>query len=307
METTLPFVPDHVYSRRADIHAVFGGNWQNGISVSAQYPYIFIFSGASGKTHGYEDGWDNPNVFAYTGEGQEGDMSFIRGNLALREHLNNGRRVFLFEAVGKGLVKFVCELSFFDVDFFETPDTKGKLRKGIKFFFRRIGIQLPMASELSAVHHTTLDPEVAYQLNTPAETERQGLVTSRVGQGLYRKRVIHRWEYQCAVTGFDKLNLLIASHIVPWKESTNEERVDPANGILLSPVYDALFDRHFISFDPSGKIILSDKIESAAYARIGVSGSEKLRSTEISTDLKGMVSTLERQEEYLNRHRVELV
>lgn len=44
----------------------------------------------------------------------------------------------------------------------------------------------------------------------PNETERKGLVKSRVGQGTYRKRIIHRWEYKCAVNGFEKLNILIA-------------------------------------------------------------------------------------------------
>jgi hypothetical protein len=64
----LPFIPNHLYKRRADIHAHYGGNWQSGISASANFPYIFIFSGKTGHQHGYKDGWDNPNIFAYTGE-----------------------------------------------------------------------------------------------------------------------------------------------------------------------------------------------------------------------------------------------
>lgn len=110
----------------------------------------------------------------------------------------------------------------------------------------------------------------------PNETERKGLVTSRVGQGTYRKRIIHRWEYKCAVNGFEKLNILIASHIVPWSDSNDMERLDVDNGILLSPNYDVLFDRHLISFENNGKIILSDSIEEQAYQRIGVTGNEKI-------------------------------
>lgn len=101
----LPFIPDHIYNRRKDIHAIYGGNWQSGICPSSKFPYIFIFSGKSGKQHGYEDGWDNPNVFTYTGEGQSGDMEFTRGNLVLKKHLEKGKRVFLFEAVQTGYVK----------------------------------------------------------------------------------------------------------------------------------------------------------------------------------------------------------
>ena len=107
-----PFIPDQIYNRRIDIHSKFGGNWQSGICPSANFPYIFIFSGKSGHQHGYQDGWDNPKVFSYTGEGQLGDMQFTKGNLALRDHLQNGKRVFLFESERGGRVKYQRELQF---------------------------------------------------------------------------------------------------------------------------------------------------------------------------------------------------
>ena len=129
----LPFIPDQIYHRRNDIHAIYHGNRQGGICPSSKYPYIFIFSGKSGQQHGYQDGWDNPNVFSYTGEGQSGDMEFTRGNLALYDHKKDGRRVFLFESVSKGFVKFKCEVEVFDADYFETHDTSGTTRIGIKF------------------------------------------------------------------------------------------------------------------------------------------------------------------------------
>jgi len=79
-------MPDHLYNRRRDIHAMYGGNWQSGKSPSKEFPFIFIFSGKTGKQYGYDDRWDNANVYTYTGEGQNGDMEFTRGNLALYEH-----------------------------------------------------------------------------------------------------------------------------------------------------------------------------------------------------------------------------
>ena len=272
----LPFIPNHIYNRRADIHALYGGNWQSGICPSANYPYIFIFSGKSGHQHGYKDGWDNPNVFSYTGEGQVGDMKFTKGNLALRDHLKNGKRVFLFESGNKGFVKFISEVEFFDADYFETHDTARSMRFGIKFFFKRIGAYIPVQPPLYDSPLLAAEPIVNYEKNLPNETERQGLVTSRVGQGAYRKRIIHRWEYKCAVTGFEKLDVLIASHILPWASSVNNQRLDVHNGILLSPTYDALFDRHLISFENNGKIILSDSIEAQAFKKIGVTGQEKI-------------------------------
>lgn len=273
-----PFIPDKIYHRRSDIHSIYGGNWQAGICPTVNYPYIFIFSGKSGHQHGYQDGWDNPNVFTYTGEGQSGDMKFTKGNLALKDHLQNGKRVFLFESERKGFVKFISEVEFFDADYFETHDTKGIIRVGIKFFFKRKGAFIPVQPDLFTQSSIAKDPLSDYSIFPPNKTERSGLVTSRVGQGAYRKRIIHRWEYKCAVTGFDKLDILIASHIVPWADSNDSERLDVNNGLLLSPNYDALFDRHLISFENSGRIILSDAIEHQAYKRIGITGTEKINN-----------------------------
>lgn len=291
MSEKLPFVPDQVI-RRKDIHARFDGNAQSGISSSAKFPYIFIFSGHQGKQHGYKDGWDNPKVYSYTGEGQIGDMKFVRGNLALRDHKENGKRVFLFEYVSSGMVKFISEMIVFDSDYFETIDSEKKLRQGIRFFLHKIGIGIPKKYELFSNVLPAADKTYDYIL--PTVTERTGLVTSRVGQGAYRKSIIHRWEYKCAVTGFEKPEILIASHIHPWKDSSDKERLDVNNGILLSPVYDALFDRHLISFENTGKILLSDAVETSAFEKIGVSGKEtiKLFNTE---------NTL-----YLEKHRLYL-
>lgn len=271
----LPFIPNQLY-KRSLIHDEYGGNRQGGISPSAKVPYIFIFSGKSGAQYGYRDGWDNHNIFSYTGEGQEGDMQFIKGNLALKEHINRGKRVFLFEIEGGGLVKFSSEMEFYDADYFETPDKNGSNRIGIRFFLKRIGVSIQVNPNQFTLLPLNQNPHKILELNLPTVTERSGLVISRVGQGAYRKRIIHRWEYKCAVTNFNKLDILIASHIVPWSKATDHERLDVNNGLLLSPTYDALFDKHLVTFDNNGKIQLSDKIEISAYQKIGVTGKEKI-------------------------------
>jgi 5-methylcytosine-specific restriction enzyme A len=98
------------------------------------------------------------------------------------------------------------------------------------------------------------------------------------GQGAYRSSRLYRWEYKCAVTNYSQHDILIASHIVPWKDSNNDERLDVDNGILLSPDYNALFDRHLISFENSGKIILSKVLKSSDYKKPGVSGDEFIKN-----------------------------
>ncbi|HEX4853058.1 HNH endonuclease signature motif containing protein [Arenimonas sp.] len=93
------FTEGKIY-KRGDIHDKFGGSRQSGISASRQAPAIFIFTGESGKQYGYEDSWDAAGqVFTYTGEGTEGDMTMTGGNAAIHDHVADGRALHLFEAV----------------------------------------------------------------------------------------------------------------------------------------------------------------------------------------------------------------
>ena len=257
--------------KRSLLHDQYGGNRQSGICSSGKTNIIFIFSGKSGHQYGYVDEWDDQeNVFNYTGEGTEGDMKFIRGNKALKDHQTNRKRVFLFfSAKQRSYVKFEAELELMDWNYFDTYDLNKKNRKAIRFSFKRKELVLESDSTLSLN-----EPHVAYGINSPNITERKGLVTSRVGQGAYRKNILFRWNNQCAVTGFNDPLVLIASHIVAWKDSTSEERLDVNNGILLSPNYDALFDKHLISFENSGKIILSHELTKKAYQKLGITGTE---------------------------------
>ncbi|WP_051315890.1 HNH endonuclease [Algoriphagus vanfongensis] len=264
--------------QRSWIHDNFGGNRQSGICPSSQGPYIFIFSGSQGHQHGYKDQWINEKVYSYTGEGQVGDMQFTRGNFKLYNHQNLGMRIFLFQYIQTGWVRFESELELYDADYFETPDRNGDLRIGIKFFFNRIGAKPLIRPDQLQLDFAADTERKNYEIILPNSTEREGLVTSRVGQGAYRKGIIHRWNYQCAVTQFNDQRILIASHIVPWKDASDQERLDLDNGILLSPTYDALFDRHIISFDNSGKIILSDQISFEDYKKIGIDGKERIRN-----------------------------
>jgi putative restriction endonuclease len=89
-----------------------------------------------------------------------------------------------------------------------------------------------------------------------SETERLNLVKSRIGQGTFRQKLLKYWKV-CAVTGFKDTSMLVASHIKPWRASSNSERLDPFNGLLLTPNIDKAFDAGFITFESSGQIVLS--------------------------------------------------
>jgi 5-methylcytosine-specific restriction enzyme A len=91
-----------VYDRRRDIHGLYGGQWQSGISTPVDQPFIFLFTGETGEQYGYRDGWDENGVFLYTGEGQVGDQQFTHGNRAVRDHAKDGKDLHLFVSLGKG-------------------------------------------------------------------------------------------------------------------------------------------------------------------------------------------------------------
>jgi len=82
-------------------------------------------------------------------------------------------------------------------------------------------------------------------------TERQILTQARIGQGRFRADVTRLWGRgeACALTGIALPEILIASHIKPWRDSDDEQRLDPANGLLLVAHADKLFDRHLLSFE----------------------------------------------------------
>jgi len=92
-----------------------------------------------------------------------------------------------------------------------------------------------------------------------AETEKRALIKSRIGQGEFREDLVKLWG-SCSLTGLTNISLLKASHIKPWRDSTNSERLDPYNGLLLTPNYDLLFDWGLIAFRENGKIIISDRL-----------------------------------------------
>lgn len=87
-------------------------------------------------------------------------------------------------------------------------------------------------------------------------TEKSNLLKTRIGQGAFRQKLIAYWK-MCAVTGYKDTNLLVASHIKPWRVANNSERLDHFNGLLLLPNLDKAFDAGLISFADDGVILIS--------------------------------------------------
>ena len=128
----MTLVPGQVYRRR-DLHAEYGGQRQGGISTPQAHSMVLLFTGESGHKYGYSDGPHPDGTFWYTGEGQVGNMHFVRGNAAIRDHAKTGRVLHLFEQVERGFVRYVGEATYIGHHEETAPDRDGRARKVIVF------------------------------------------------------------------------------------------------------------------------------------------------------------------------------
>lgn len=101
------------------------------------------------------------------------------------------------------------------------------------------------------------------------DTDREAIIRARRGQGLFKQRVM-QIEARCRITGVGNPIHLVASHCKPWRDSSNEERLDGENGLLLTPSIDHLFDRGFIGFEDSGDLIVSPVAHLPSLERMGI-------------------------------------
>jgi len=119
---------------------------------------------------------------------------------------------------------------------------------------------------------TNTERDLIHQLETSStytQTEKNQIIKARIGQGLFRRRLIAEYPI-CPITLVDDIHLLVASHIKPWRFSNNTERLDPQNGLLLTPTYDKLFDKGYISFRQDKTMMVSSKITSSNITRLGL-------------------------------------
>lgn len=147
----------------------------------------------------------------------------------------NGNQVTYLASISDALGRLLLALMEFDaLPIFET-----------RSFVRESEPNLDVLDDLSEIeNHTDI-----------SDTQRLQLAKARIGQGFFRKQVMLLGAH-CRVTGVEDSRLLIASHIKPWRESSNEERISGFNGIMLSPHVDALFDEVLLSFEQDGTMLI---------------------------------------------------
>lgn len=126
-------------------------------------------------------------------------------------------------------------------------------------------------------------------LEEPVQNASASQYNQRPWQARYRGELLRLWRV-CAITGCSTPALLTASHIKPVILCTDEEKVDPYNGILLSKMYDKLFDAGLITFENNGQIVFSPKVPKADLLALGL-------------DEKGQITLEDRHLPYLEFHR----
>jgi predicted restriction endonuclease len=91
-------------------------------------------------------------------------------------------------------------------------------------------------------------------------TEVEASVRVRRGQRFFRKVILVNYEARCCICKLPIKEMLVASHIVPWRES-EDLRLDPSNGLCLCTLHDKAYDIGFLGITPQGRVQISNQLE----------------------------------------------
>lgn len=188
----------------------------------------------------------------------------------------------LFELMKDPVSRAVLEEALLDQYF---PETKSRFSTLVNDLFSQLEVQILEEDRESYSERI----EELKETLSKEQFEEEIFVRG----GVFKREIPKIYDYQCAISGMrvestTNAQLVDACHIVPFAISKDDTIT---NGISLSPTYDALFDKHLISFENNGKIILSDEIETAAFEKIGVTGQEQIRDLSFGN------------KQYLDQHR----
>lgn len=187
-------------------------------------------------------------------------------------HGRNPKLLSMAEIIGRSpgaLGRKMQNLASFD-PYHKARGIKGlanasKLDKEIWNEFYNNWDELVFESEriLAEKQHTTIERQFEIDENTLAlrkgET-RIRAVKTRVGQNFFRTVILGMYGTRCAISGINIPDMLRASHIIPWSKN-EKERVNPENGICLSALYDAAFDKGYIGVDTDYRIVIASKLK----------------------------------------------
>lgn len=166
---------------------------------------------------------------------------------------------------------------------------KLKDEDGKTFFLFR----LALSYSFNPYHHPAQVEKVEKEIEKKKlpKQEKEQLVKARIGQGAYREKLLLE-SSECIITRVNDERILIASHIKPWSVSADNEKIDPNNGLILTPTYDRLFDQGFITFQDDGTILISAYISPL-----------NMKKLNLATGKKYVLPDSDKRREYLIYHR----
>lgn len=203
------FIPGKIYRRR-DLHDQYGGQRQGGISTPTGHPFVMLFSSPRGKEYGYDDGWHDDDLYYYTGEGQRGDMTFTRGNRALRDHQYDGKDLHLFKQTTKGYVRYIDQMIYTGHHLHIGPDITTKPRQRIIFELapiRQFTAELPIPTDSSPLWQQSLTQlrKLALAKVNPSLTPKQRLTHTHKRATAIKIYTLQRANNKCEYKASDQL------------------------------------------------------------------------------------------------------
>jgi len=170
----------------------------------------------------------------------------------------------------------------------QAPASEPVLEEEYRRFCLQLGFTPSRTGTFGVTRKYWVTPEIRDRLELIAEgrviddpslsaTQKDQLIKARVGQGAFRDALMGHWKKRCCVTRCAIGPVLRASHIKPWRVSSNSERLDKFNGLLLTANIDLLFDRGFISFSDAGEILRAPGISVEQLQALGCNPAGKIR------------------------------
>lgn len=122
--------------------------------------------------------------------------------------------------------------------------------------------------------------DIQKSIHSLSNTEKDIICKQRIGQGLFKELLLDKYNCKCALCNITTERMLVGSHIKEWSHSTDSQKLDVNNGILLCAHHDALFDKHLISFNDDGTLLISPLIDSTEQVTLNLLAIPKLSITD---------------------------
>lgn len=193
------------------------------------------------------------------------------------EHYVGGLRTISKEMLQSNVIsKKIEDMELYELDLtiaiiFKDPSFLSKDERGNKMYsnaIKRYRCYKYLNTDLGMLE--VAEETIVNNDETLTSTEKEVIIKARRGQGIYRARLMEKYDKICVMTKVSLPQVLVASHIKPWAVCDNKERIDVDNGLLLSATYDRLFDSGLITFDDKGKLKISSLISEDNSSKLNI-------------------------------------